>query len=67
MWGDKSKIREEREIESRLKTNDVATDIKFGDTSVYRNLRENYEFRMRYTEAGKFFVREMEMKRLYQH
>jgi hypothetical protein len=33
--------------------------------SVYRNLRENYEFRMRYDEAGEFFIREMEMKRNY--
>jgi hypothetical protein len=33
--------------------------------SVYRNLRENYEFRLRYDEAGKFFTREMELKRKY--
>ena len=66
VWGDKSKIRDEREIESQLKTNDVAKGIKLGDIlSVYRNLRDNYEFNMRYTEAGKFFVREMEINRLY--
>jgi len=28
-------------------------------------LRENYEFRLRYDEAGKFFIREMELKRRY--
>ena len=31
----------------------------------YRNLRENCEFRLRYDEAGKFFIREMELKRKY--
>jgi hypothetical protein len=34
--------------------------------AVYRNLRENYEFRLRYDEAGELFVREMEMKRRYE-
>ena len=33
--------------------------------AVYRNLRENYEFRLRYDEAGKFFMKEMELKRRY--
>jgi uncharacterized protein YjbI with pentapeptide repeats len=33
--------------------------------SVYRNLRENYEYRLRYDEAGSFFVKEMELKRKY--
>ena len=33
--------------------------------AVYRNLRENYEFRLRYDEAGEFFIREMELKRKY--
>ncbi len=33
--------------------------------STYRNLRENYEFRLMYEEAGKFFVKEMELKRNY--
>jgi uncharacterized protein YjbI with pentapeptide repeats len=33
--------------------------------AVYRNLRENYEFRLRYDEAGQFFIREMELKRNY--
>ena len=33
--------------------------------AVYRNLRENYEYRLRYDEAGKFFIREMELKRKY--
>lgn len=33
--------------------------------SVYRSLRENYEFRLMYDEAGQFFVREMELRRNY--
>ena len=33
--------------------------------AVYRNLRENYEYRLRYDEAGKFFIKEMELKRNY--
>jgi hypothetical protein len=33
--------------------------------AIYRNLRENYEYRLRYDEAGQFFVREMEIKRKY--
>lgn len=33
--------------------------------SVYRNLRENYEYRVRYDEAEKFFIREMELNRKY--
>jgi uncharacterized protein YjbI with pentapeptide repeats len=66
VWGDRSKIREEREIENQLKTTNYPTDIKLRDVlAIYRNLRENYEFRMRYDEAGEFFIREMEMKRLY--
>jgi len=33
--------------------------------AVYRNLRENYEFQLMYEEAGQFFVKEMELKRIY--
>ncbi len=33
--------------------------------SVYRNLRENYESRLRYDEAGRFFIKEMELKRKF--
>ena len=38
---------------------------RWAELSVYGNLRENDEFRMRYDYAGEFFVREMEMKRNY--
>lgn len=34
--------------------------------TIYRNLRENYEYQLRYEEAGKFFIREMELKRKYE-
>lgn len=33
--------------------------------SIYRNMRENYEFRLRYDKACKFFVKEMGLKREY--
>ncbi len=33
--------------------------------SVYRDLRDNYEFHLRYDTAGVFFTREMEVKRRY--
>jgi hypothetical protein len=31
--------------------------------AIYRNLGENCEYRLRYDEAGEFFIREMELKR----
>jgi hypothetical protein len=33
--------------------------------TIYRNLRENYEYSLRYEEADKFFIKEMELKRKY--
>lgn len=33
--------------------------------AVYRSLRDNYEYRMRYDESSQFFIREMELKRKY--
>ena len=33
--------------------------------AVYRNLRENYEYRLRFDAAGRFFIKEMELKRKY--
>jgi uncharacterized protein YjbI with pentapeptide repeats len=66
VWGNGSKIRDEREIEDQLRVKNEAEGIKLGDIlSVYRNLRDNYEFNMRYAEAGGFFIREMEINRLY--
>ena len=34
--------------------------------AVYRNLRENFEFHLKYEEAGQFFVNEMELRRKYE-
>jgi hypothetical protein len=36
-----------------------------GIRTIYRNLRENYEYSLRYEEADEFFKREMELKRNY--
>ena len=59
------KILEEREIEAHLK-NYEKVQVELGNIiAVYRSLRENYEYRLRYDEAGEFFIRELEMKRLY--
>ena len=33
--------------------------------TIYRNLRENYEYNLRYEEASEFFKREMELRRNY--
>jgi uncharacterized protein YjbI with pentapeptide repeats len=65
--GNRYKILEEREIELRLTQHEKVHNVILGSIlAVYRNLRENYEFRMRYDEAGQFFMREMDMKRKYE-
>jgi uncharacterized protein YjbI with pentapeptide repeats len=52
--------------EDEKKDGDTSKDFNLGSIkAVYRNLRENYEYRMRYDEAGQFFIREMELKRKY--
>ena len=69
-WGNKSRVLEETIIENDLSKNkkviNLGIGIGIGDIlAVYRNLRENYEYRLRYDVAGDFFIREMEMKRKY--
>jgi uncharacterized protein YjbI with pentapeptide repeats len=55
-----------RKIPMKKATGSFSLDYPLGlALSVYRNLRENYEFRMGYDEAGELFIREMEMKRNY--
>jgi uncharacterized protein YjbI with pentapeptide repeats len=74
-WGGKDRftIVEERWLEHKAKkTKDVKEEPEQDVSlelvlSVYRNLRENYEFRLRYDDAGKFFIKEMELKRKYRH
>lgn len=67
-WGGKDYF---RVIEEEwLRKNQPGTDKSEHVTldlvlSVYRNLRESYEYQLRYDEAGKFFIKEMELKRNY--
>ena len=65
---DRFKIVDERLLEKKINEQDSHTtkDFNLGSIkAVYRSLRENYEYRMRYDEAGQFFIREMELKRKY--
>jgi uncharacterized protein YeeX (DUF496 family) len=73
-WGGKKikeerfKIIDERLLEEKIKEKGSYTtkDFNLGSIkAVYRSLTENYENRMRYDEAGQFFIREMELKRKY--
>jgi uncharacterized protein YjbI with pentapeptide repeats len=74
-WGgkkvkeDRFKIIDERLLEEKInkeKDDHTTKDFNLGSIkAVYRSLRENYEYRMRYDEAGQFFIREMELKRKY--
>ncbi len=59
------KVVEEEELEIELEYCKNQRSNLEEILSVYRNLRENYEIRRRYDEAGKFFIREMEIKRKY--
>ena len=59
------KVIEEKNLEMELdKYEETESNIE-EILSIYRNLRENYEFRRRYDEAGKFFIQEMDLKRKY--
>jgi hypothetical protein len=67
-WGGKDKftVIEEKWLEDSSKNIEERRRVSLGGIlSVYRNLRENYEFRLQFDEAGKFFIREMELKRKY--
>jgi uncharacterized protein YjbI with pentapeptide repeats len=70
------KIIEERELELTFgkdkqensidKNNDILKNISLESIiAVYRSLRENYEYNLRYSKAGQFFIREMELQRKY--
>jgi uncharacterized protein YjbI with pentapeptide repeats len=58
----KHQAQEKKGAQSGEVLEDVSLELVL---SVYRNLRENYEFRLRYDDAGKFFIKEMELKRKY--
>jgi hypothetical protein len=65
-WGkgkDKFKVVEEEMLEMPGKYHRLVSLESV--MAVYRNLRENYEYRLRYDEAGRFFIKEMELKRKY--
>jgi hypothetical protein len=67
-WGEKDKFKviEERWLEELASGKEPKPSITVGTVmAVYRNLRENYEYRLGYDEAGEFFLREMELKRWY--
>ena len=67
------KIFDERRFEKCIMKSENETNLNLEKQGLslgsmltsYRNLRENYEFRLRYEEAGQFFIREMEMRRVY--
>ncbi len=52
-------------LDARELINDPQNSNLSSVLAVYRNLRENYEFYLMYEEAGQFFVKEMELKRIY--
>jgi len=67
-WGkgqDNFKVFDEETLEKELLEKKTPTVSLNSVMAVYRNLRENYEFRLRYDEAGEFFKKEMELKRKY--
>lgn len=55
------KTYEERLLEENDETKINLESIK----NIYRDLRDNFDLNLRYDIAGKFFVREMELKRKY--
>ena len=57
----KNDVKDGRVVQEE-KGEDVSLELVL---SVYRNIRENYEFRLRYDDAGKFFQKEMELRRKY--
>jgi hypothetical protein len=60
---DEEKLEEKMNNRSRI---DTTEDLRLGGIiTIYRNLRENYEYSLRYEEADQFYKREMEVKRLY--
>ncbi|MDA7949764.1 MAG: hypothetical protein MPJ78_20135, partial [Hyphomicrobiaceae bacterium] len=62
IWGGKDghTIRDDRDL-----NNGGGPRLKQAITA-YRNLRENREFRLMYSSAGRFFVREMELQRNFE-
>ena len=66
-WGlnnkDKFKTIDERKLEEKIKKDGKTKKVNLASIkAVYRSLRDNYEYRMRYDESSQFFIREMELK-----
>jgi uncharacterized protein YjbI with pentapeptide repeats len=59
-WRLEEEMKKEDEKEDRELTNSLEAVI-----AEYRNLRENHEYYLKYRKAGKFFIREMELRRRY--
>jgi hypothetical protein len=55
----------EKKDEEKNQTEKALTLTLEAIIAEYRNLRENYEYNLRYDEAGQFFIREMEIRRKY--
>ncbi len=52
--------------DEKLLDDDVESGLELNAVlDVYRNLRENFDYYLRYDDAGDFFIREMELKRKY--
>ena len=70
-WGldnnnkDKFKTIDERNLEDKIKKYGNAKVNLASIKALYRSLRDNYEYRMRYDESSQFFIREMDLKRKY--
>lgn len=61
-WGesDRYSIFDERLLISNPKNVSLSSVL-----TIYRNLRESYEFHLMYEEAGRCFIKEMDLKRIY--
>ena len=62
IWGDPDKylIYDAKKLQENLNHGKLTSIL-----ATYRNLRENYEFRLMYEEASQFFIKEMDFKRIY--
>lgn len=62
----KNKNRDYQIFDERLLENNLEVTINLESIlDVYRNLRENFDYYLKYDNSGEFFVREMELKRKY--
>jgi hypothetical protein len=61
-WGGKDHLKIIEEVWIETGSQKISLDLVL---YVYRRLRENYEFNLKFDEAGKFFIKEMELKRKY--